>query len=442
MDKTELHLAEEKKLLESVEAPEELETRLRNALNRVAPARHRRIGAFWKIAAVVLIVFAVSGNQYNAFSYYGKLLLGFDGVVNDSLKELNEAGLGQTVDVSKTYEDGTTLTINGLMSDANQLIVYYTLSNPAGLKKDELGVYDKVDPIRISGFWTDSDSNGGTLNTSEMNEIKTEYKGYQRFNRVSPFAKKLTMHFWIKLEDGTRKSDMITFPYDPNKALKSHIEHSFNQEITTDIGTLSLDSIIATPTMTEINGIFSANEDTDHFMMVDGALEGVELIANGTLVNAGMAEAKILQKDNKIEIKMHYGELPQPLHSLEIKINELPSYKLIDRKLPFSSSKDQLFNIEGKEIRVKDVSRSSTGVRLTLAYDSFDIITKGMSLGTKSGLVPMKTSEAGNHVKQLDGKEYSERTLIFETKENPEYLYIEKIYYKKPYDITINVPLE
>ncbi|SDS49713.1 protein of unknown function [Paenibacillaceae bacterium GAS479] len=435
MDNIENRLAEEKKLLESIKAPEELEDRLRTALNRAAPKRNKRIRPIWKVAAVVLIVFLVSSNQYNAFSYYGKLLLGFDEVVHGNLKELNEQGMGQSIDVSKTYEDGTTLTINGLMSDANQLIVYYTLSNPDGLKVEDHDP-DSVDfhPSRVKGFLTDSDSTGGS---SKLNENKTEYKGYHGFTPVSPFAKKLTMQFWIEFKDGTRKLENITFPYDPNKALKSNIEQTFNKDFLTDIGTLSIESIIATPTMTEIKGTFTAIEDTDHFMMVDGTLDGVELVANGVRVSHSGWQSENLQKDKKIGIRLKYEKLPQPMQSLEIKVKELPSYKQIELKIPLTSSKEQVFNIEGKQIRVKDISRTSAGVQLILASDRFEIIPKGISLGTKSGLVPVKTIKYGNEVVSP-----SAGKLIFETKEEPEYLYIEEVYFKKPYDITVQVPLE
>ncbi|WP_176444936.1 DUF4179 domain-containing protein [Paenibacillus herberti] len=388
----------------------------------------------------MLIVFLVSGNQYNAFSYYGKLLLGFDGIVGGSLKELNEEGLGQSLNESKTYEDGTTLTINRLMSDANQLIVYYTLRNSDGLKVEDHAP-DSIDfhPTRVKGLLTDSDSTGGS---SRFNENKTEYKGYHEFTPVSPFSKKLTMQFWIEFNDGTRKLENITFTYDPNKALKSNIEQTFNKDFLTDIGTLSIESIIATPTMTEIKGTFTAIEDTDHFMMVDGTLDGMELIANGIPVSSTSRQINNLLKDNKIGISLIYEELPQPLHSLEIKVKELPSYKRIERNIPLTSSKDQVFDVGGKQIRVKDLSRTSADVQLTLTYDTFEIIPKGISLGTKSGLVPVKTSKPGNYVKQSDGKSLYEKTLIFDTKEEPEYLYIEEVYFKKPYDITVQVPLE
>ena len=49
------------------------------------------------------------GTQYNAFAFYGKKLLGFDEVINSTLKELNEQGMGQIVEKKTKLEDGTEL---------------------------------------------------------------------------------------------------------------------------------------------------------------------------------------------------------------------------------------------------------------------------------------------------------------------------------------------
>ena len=65
--------------------------------------------------------------------YYGKKIFGFDEVITGTLKELNNEGMGQIIEKQTKLEDGTDFIINGIITDANQLILYYTLTNPNGI---------------------------------------------------------------------------------------------------------------------------------------------------------------------------------------------------------------------------------------------------------------------------------------------------------------------
>ena len=61
MNNVEKRLAEEKKRMESITAPDELEMRLRNALNTATPKRIKRIAPIWKIAAVAIFFMVIVG---------------------------------------------------------------------------------------------------------------------------------------------------------------------------------------------------------------------------------------------------------------------------------------------------------------------------------------------------------------------------------------------
>ncbi|MNL83869.1 hypothetical protein D3C87_2116400 [compost metagenome] len=56
----------------------------------------------------MLLVTVISGQNYNAFAYYGKQLFGFDELLNGTtLQQLNEKGMGQNVNKKTTLVDGT-----------------------------------------------------------------------------------------------------------------------------------------------------------------------------------------------------------------------------------------------------------------------------------------------------------------------------------------------
>lgn len=97
MNNIEDRLLEEKVRLSELSAPEELEARLRKALNTAVPRRNAKwnVKRSWTSAAVVLAVMLFAGNQYHALAYYGKMLLGFEEAVYDTLSELDNQGRGR-----------------------------------------------------------------------------------------------------------------------------------------------------------------------------------------------------------------------------------------------------------------------------------------------------------------------------------------------------------
>lgn len=424
----EQRLAEEKMRTEFITAPEELEMRLRNALNSAPAKKPKRISPIWKIAAVILLVTVISGNHYNAFAYYGKQLFGFDELIHGTtLQQLNDKGMGQSVDKKTTLADGTELTINGIMADANQFIMYYTLTNPNGL---EVMSNDSFRPSQISGFLTESNVASGT---SIINEDHTEIKGTMSFDSVSPFSKKLTLHYWQQLEEnGQMTEGTVTFPYNPNDAMQTQIKQSINKKVKVDKGTITFKSITATPTMTVIKG----NLNVENFDRVRLGLHGIQLLANGTPVG-------ILSSGNKSSLggstfDIRFDTLPKELESLELVVKEFVGYQQLDEQLSLASYGDEPFTIGEKELWVSNVSKTSQGVEITIATDE-DVMLDGVSIETNGEITALTTTLNQQEAKQADGKLMKERTLLFDTQSVPEALLIKGMHYLKAYNKVIKI---
>lgn len=431
MNHVEKRLAEEKMRIDSVTAPKELETRLRDALNKTDSQRtKRRIPSVWKAAAVALFFLVVFGYHYNAFAYYGKKLLGFDELIGGSqLQELNEQGMGQIVDKKTNLSDGTELTINGIMTDANQLIMYYTLTNPEGIEDNGIDLFR---PSKFTGFLTNSNLESGT---SLQNEEQTEVKGTMSFQPVSPFAKKLNLHYWDRTENNQLIEHTISFPYDPNQAMQTEVRKSLRKTVKVDKGTLNFQSITATPTMTMIEGSLNV----DNFDRLPSALSGIELIANGTpveLIGSGHGSSLGGRK-----FDLRYGALPKPLTSLELVMKEFVGYQQLDQRLPLSSAGNEPFSLDGKKLWVKKAAVTSQGVEITIATDD-DILLDGVSIETQNETTALKTTVNQIETKLDDGGILKERTLLFDTSVMPEYLHIKGIHYMKAYNKVIEIPVK
>lgn len=428
-DNVEKRLDEEKMRMESITAPEELELRLRNALHSATPKRSKRIAPMWKVAAVALLFMVVVGNNYHAFAYYGKKILGFDEVIQGTLQQLNDEGMGQIVDKRTTLVDGTELIIEGMMSDANQLIMYYTLTNPNGLEERN---GDLFRPSRISGFLTNSNVESGV---SIIDEDHTEIKGTIAFEPVSPFAKKITLYYWQLLENNQMSEESISLPYHPDEVMQTQIKQSINKKVKVDKGTITFKSITATPTMTMIKGSLNV----ENFDRVPLALHGIELIANGTPIEIMGSGNQSSLRGRAFDIR--YDSLPEQLDSLELVIKELVGYQKLDEKISLASIDDEPFALEGKELWVKNVSTTSEGVEITIATDD-DVMLDGVSIGAANEITPLNTTVKQNNVKQASGRVLKERTLLFNSTVEPEYLLIEGMHYMKAYNEVIKIAVD
>ncbi|WP_223701648.1 DUF4179 domain-containing protein [Sutcliffiella deserti] len=428
MNDVEKRLAKEKERMNLTIAPVELEARLRGALDTAVPRKPKHNKAIWKFAAVMLFSLLIVGYHYNGLAYYGKKLLGFDEVMSGTLKNLNEAGMGQLVDEKMRLEGGTELVIDGMMTDDNQLILYYTLNNPDGLGDLSNSHFS---PTKITGFLTNSMVQGGT---AIINEEGTEVKGTMHFENVSAFSKKLTVHFTQTQSNGHLKAEELTFPYNPNLALQTQFKQSIKKTVDVDKGSITFDSIKATPTLTVIDGSLKV----DNFDRVDFALGGIELVANGSPVELRGGGSGSSFSGQKFEI--NFDALPESLTSLELVVKEFVGYQKLNDEISLSSIEETPIELGGKALWIKDVSNTSQGVEITIATEE-DVMLDGVYIGDENNKVEILTTQNQTHDKQADGREWKVRTIVFDTKIDPDYLLIEGMHFMKKYNKKIEIPV-
>lgn len=426
MKRVEEQLMDEKKRLDSITVPEDLEARLKNALNKV-PQRSKRKAPLWLTAVVALLFVSIIGYQYNAFAYYGKKIFGFDEVMTGTLKQLNNEGMGQIIEKQTKLKDGTDFIINGIMTDANQFILYYTLKNPKGIDEDM-----SFDLSKLTGFLTNSYGVSGTV---VMNPDQTELKGSMSFEPVSPFSKTLTLHFTQQLENNQMTSQTISFSYHPDQALQTEIKQSIKKKVAVDKGTITFSTITATPTSTIIKGSL----DVANYDRVQLAWEGIELVANGRPIPSESSGTTSGLMGKTFELR--FEALPKQLDSLQLVIKEFVGYKKLNEKIPLATTGNEPILVGDKELWVKDIATTAQGVQITIATDE-DVMLDGVSVKTQNEVIPLQTTVNQTKTKREDGRFMKERTLLFDTTEKPEYLLIKGMHYMKPYHYTLDIPVD
>lgn len=423
LKKIEEMLSEEKRRIADMTPPQDFEARMRSALDAKPSRKSKRKNPYIMMAAVSVLCFMLISYHYNAFAFYGKKIFGYEEIMTGTMKDLNEKGMGQIIDKKTTLNDGTELIIDGIMTDANQLIMYYTLSNPHGIEGalDYVFISDK-----ITGFLTNAHGGGGR---QTVNDAGTEIKGTTYFDPVSPFAKKLTLHF---LQGQEYQEGSIAFPYDPNKAMQTQIKQSIKKTVKVDTGTITFKTITATPTSTVIEG----KMDVDNFDRIRFGFEGVNLIANGKTIDSlgyGVGSAF-----NGSKFDLRFDGLPEELHSLELVVKEFVGYQKLGKQILVAEHTQH--DLDGNDLRIKRVAATERGIEITIETDE-NLLLDGVSIQNGDKVTPVKTT-IGQRLNKKSDKLISERTLVFDTKSTPEYLLIKGIHYVKEYNQKIEIPVE
>ncbi len=274
MKEIEKKLKEDGEEMRSLKAPDSFEARLRQRLNETPPKRNNQWKKGFLLAASFIFVFFFT-YQFDTIAYYGKKILGYDEILTDSLSELNEQGKGQVIGKSADLPNGGKVTLDGLMLDDNQLILFYTLYDP-NKNADELYSSTRA---TIDGFLVETRETSGTAMTSED---KTTVTITQSYKPPNPFAKELTFH--LHIDNQPRTTVGIPFEIDRSKAMMTKYKQKINQTIETDSADFVFKDLVATPTQTVLTGkIHVKDEEAWNSGMISNGFE-VRLKADGKTI--------------------------------------------------------------------------------------------------------------------------------------------------------------
>ena len=129
MNKLEDLLNEEKNKLERLELPTNMEDRLRNTLDNIPSKKKKSIRG--RVAALIIVVLLLGYNM-DTLAYYGRQLIGYESIMDGTLSELSQLGKGQIIDESYTFKNGVKVTLDGVMLDDNNIVVFYSINDHRG----------------------------------------------------------------------------------------------------------------------------------------------------------------------------------------------------------------------------------------------------------------------------------------------------------------------
>ncbi|MDI9476101.1 MAG: DUF4179 domain-containing protein [Natronincolaceae bacterium] len=419
--------------MDKMKVPEELGERLYKALDNKSPAKPKKTNRK-AILAVACILVLIVGYNFSSLAYYGKRLLGYNQVMNGTLKQLNELGRGQLIGKDYTFENGITVILDGIMLDENQLLVFYTIKDPRGGVDEAPGIN-----MSVKGFLREYIPQSGH---GIINDEKTEIKWIHSFEKPSIFERTLKLKFSIA-KNNMMETGQINFKIDANKAMGSILKQNINKTIKSGNTKIHLGYISASPTKTilygSIQNIVELARDQISGERIRPNNVDIMLIANGKEVpyqGGGMST------DIKgIRFHSDFDALPEDLESVELFIKSFSVDRDVGKKIHIEKGiSEQNVEILGQNIKIDNMYKSNENTYVTITTRE-DIILTRVGLMIDGERTDLKETTGGDLEKLDDGTIIYTRTLCFPGEGENYELGIERMTYTQPYDKTVKIPL-
>lgn len=426
--------------LDKIEVPDQLEARLRSALageskNNSQSFYQRHIKQF-KVA-VVLVFALLVGINYDVIASYGKQLVGYDQVMDVTLRDLNNLGKGQLIEKSHTFANGVCLNVDYVMLDENQLLLFYTVKGPNSDATNAISPF-----MSLNSFFGKSHMQGSQ---GLLNEEGTEVKYIASFEPPSPLAKKLTLNFALDgKSQGVNTPAEISFDLERDKAMGHTLKKRLRQTVKVDETNIKLESILASPTQTVIKGsaqsIFGLARDTlsgERFRPIEVNLK---LIANGQEV--GHKGGGVSTDMKGITFHTIFDALPAPLTELKLELVSFGADHDVNKQYDLDKKGEkQVLDILGQKVVIDEVKNNDQETFITIISAENLVLTK-VYLIADGKQISLEETIDDRYDKSSDGQITHQRTLRFMGTGDDLRLDVQRMSYAKDYHEVVDIPLD
>ncbi len=434
MNNVEERLRKKKSEIDQIQVPDEMELRLRSALERrqVPPIKKNWIPGIAILCILALLVIY----QSDTLAFYGKKLIGYDPIMNGTLKQLNQLGKGQSINKSYTYKNGVVLSLDGIMLDDNQLLAYYTINNPEG--KLDIGEISSI--LYIKGMAKDY-----MINSSQglIDDNESQIRYIASFEPPYFFEKELS--FVCSMEDGLKtETGSIAFNLDRNQAMGHILKKELHKSVQLDQTKVHFDTIIATPTTTVIKGTLQtslglARDQFLHKRFRPNDLE-LELIANGKKV--ARQEASMSTNVDGITFETKFDALPPDLKELKINLVSFSSDHDVNQQFELQLGEMKQPNQIMEQPLIFEQLYTSEGDTYMIISSEESVVLTKVYLIMDGKQVNLKETIKDEYNKKADGTIIHTRTLHFPGTGQKYQLDIQRMTYARTYNKNIVIPID
>ena len=415
-------LNDEKRKLDNLEVPTTMEDRLRSSLDNTPTKKKKSIRA--RVAALIIIVLLLSYNV-DTLAYYGKQLIGYENIMDGTLSELSQLGKGQIVDKTYAFKNGAKVTLDAIMLDDNNLIVFYSIYDPKGDVENLNTVIPSV--LGLCGKRYYGGGHGIIDDSNQQMNWIVEYESPRFYER------RLKLQFSLDGEQGE-----IKFKLDRNKAMGHSIKLSIDKKIELDGRNITIKSLMASPTSTVIKGqIQNIVELGIDYIKEEGFRPSnieIQLIADGEVIETKGGSIGTSNKGSNFETR--YDALPEDTKKVELKLTEFGANHNTKELVQIIKDESKEFKILDKDIRIDRVYEEKGKTYITITTEEGLLLSR-VYLNIDGERKREMNTIPGELNKIIDGDavriQYT-RTMEFEGMGDELELDIQRIQYEKEYD--------
>lgn len=228
-------LKSERSEWDKIEAPADLENRLRSSLDNIT----------------LILMFSYS---YDTLAYYGMKIMGYETIVHGSIQELYEEGAGQ--EIYRSYESGSgvEVTLDGIMYDENELVAFIKVES-SHLKVDEITLLMEINGLRPIRYPAQG---GRGLEIDDTTQVWVH-----SFEAPAFYEKWLSLNLNIITPGGSEQGS-IDFTLDRRKAMKRMVRQ-YISAVPVELENLKIDfhSLTASRLSTTIEGVITTQAAAD-----------------------------------------------------------------------------------------------------------------------------------------------------------------------------------
>lgn len=401
--------------IDNIEVPDELEERLRGALEKSErkPEKRNWLIRHKLIAALLAFVLFLGAANHNALAYYGKKILGYNQVTYGSIKELNEQGMGQEINKTYTFKNGTTVTLNGAMLDENKLIIMYKIKGN-GIEASEIA--SEYSSTEIKGRLKSYSSISGY---GQSSNDKKEISYIQEYKSPSLFETTLTFELQSTSKDASNgEIGKITFNLDRNKAIKGTFKSTIMKSVVSEGIEYKFTTMTATPLSVVIQGNVTDDKAGAIFNR-EGLKKQLDIELTETYIKDGKAVTEnIPLKDfgtssdlSGIKFKYEFDGLKSGLKSLTLNVVKTEDKKLVDKTIAVKDGTNNISVIQNsEELIIKNVKINGNKTYVTFNTPKDVAFDTALFIGDKQ----IQTLSSSINKIKVNGKDVNEKVYCFD----------------------------
>lgn len=399
MNKLEKALEDKKIEIGDIHAPDNFEEIIREKLE-FNKKKNKRFN-ITKIASVFIMIIILGYNS-STLAFYGRNLLGYENVMNDTLLELSNLGQGQVIDKEVVFFDGLRVRLDMIMLDGNGLILFYSI-------KDESGKID-IEDINLSTNIKGLFYNTGHAGYGEYIESENE----QRWVLITSQRPKIfnqRISFGINYNNSYEE---IEFKLDRRLAVGETIRFNVDKRIEILGREIEVEEISASSVSTIVSGNLQGivslgrdifNKDRVFYDRIDMSLmaDGVEVEKLGSGLSTNL-------KGTNFSIR--FDALPEGTNNISLVLNSLNVRRKLSDEIEIELGSENNISVFNEELLIKGsfVENGKTYIEIESREG---IRVPSINLLSDDEVYYLEDTINIDYFKTLEGEIRYARTLVF-----------------------------